>query len=91
MTRDGQPVTVIERDYLLRPQSGGALTMAPFTLRGTVDDPSAGSSFANDPFKDFSGRAGSPFDRMLSPGRPVAQRSVPVTLDIHAKPAEAAD
>lgn len=88
MTQDGKPVTVIERDYLLRPQKSGTLSIASFTLRGNVADPDAR---ANDPFADFFKRApfsgmGSPLNAMLNPGRPVSLRTAPLTLEIKARP-----
>lgn len=94
--KNGQPVTMIERDYLLRPQKSGALRVPPFTLRGIVNDPATGKTFPSDPFASLFGRspfggAGSPFGRMLTPARPVAVRSQPLTLDIKAKPDTAAD
>ncbi|TNF18279.1 MAG: protein BatD [Rhodobacteraceae bacterium] len=93
MTQAGTPVTVIERDYLLRPQKSGTLRVAPFTLRGSISDPDARRS---DPFADFFGRspfggAGSPFGSMLNPGRPVTLRTAPLTLEIKARPTAATD
>ena len=92
MSKGGRPVTVIERDYLLRPQTEGPLNIAPFTLRGRLDAPNAPgapSPFGADPFRNLFGGT-SPFERMFSPGRPVTLRSAPVTLDIQARPDGAA-
>ncbi len=93
MTQDGKPVTVIERDYLLRPQKSGTLSVAPFTLRGTVADRDART---NDPFADFFNRSpfggmGSPLSAMLNPGRPVTLRTTPLALEIKARPTASAD
>ncbi len=93
MTQDGKPVTVIERDYLLRPQKSGTLSVAPFTLRGSIADPDARRS---DPFANFFNRSpfggmGSPLSAMLNPGRPVTLRTAPLTLEIKARPNAATD
>lgn len=95
-TVGGKPVTVIERDYLLRPQKSGALTVAPFTLRGSEDDPSAQSATRQNPFDSFFGRStfgsvGSPFDRMFNPGRDVTVRTAPLTLAVKASTGAAND
>ena len=87
----GAALTVIERDYLLRPQKSGTLTVAPFTLRGTADDISPISAPRRDPFASLFGGAGSPFARMLAPGRPVTLRSAPLTVEIKAKPDASVD
>lgn len=101
ITRGGQPITVVERSYLLRPQSTGALTIPPFTLRGTVADPNArrdpfGRGFGGqDPFAMMdqmmaqmgAGMMRSPFDDMFGPqGKPFAARSDALTLDVQADP-----
>ena len=83
-------MNVIERDYLLRPQSEGELTIAPFTLRGTVADPNA----RRDPFADFAFGSpmmqqmmqGSPFGSMFNQGKPFAARSDGITFDVLANP-----
>ncbi|KIC39049.1 hypothetical protein RA27_18015 [Ruegeria sp. ANG-R] len=90
ITRNGQPVNVIERSYLLRPQTEGTLTLAPFTLRGTVADPNA----RRDPFADFGFGSsmmqqmmqGSPFGSMFNSGKPFSARSDAITLDVLANP-----
>ena len=89
---NGQPRTVIERDYLLRPQKAGSLTIAPFTLTAREDDSFATSRVAQSPFDRFFGQSpfgggGSPFDQMLNPGKQIVVRTAPMTLDIMAKPA----
>ncbi|MGO4909484.1 BatD family protein [Pseudorhodobacter sp. W20_MBD10_FR17] len=94
-TVGGKPVTVIERDYLLRPQKSGAVTVAPFTLRGSEDDPSAQTT-RQSPFDSFFGRSpfggvGSPFDQMFNPGRDVAVRTAPLTLEVKASTGTAND
>jgi hypothetical protein len=94
----GKPVSVIERTYLVTPQKSGELVLPPVVLRGTVDDPDAGSSaFAGDDmFKDFRKEfgvpniAGSLFDRMMNPGKEVTARSKPLTLKIKARPGQQA-
>ncbi|MDC0116121.1 BatD family protein [Octadecabacter sp.] len=97
ITRDGHAVTVVERDYLLRPQTTGVLTVPPFTLQGAVNDPNARRSAfgARDPFAmmdqmmaQMGGprQAGSPFDAMFNPGQPFVARSDAITLDVLANP-----
>ncbi|GAB5373730.1 MAG: BatD family protein [Acuticoccus sp.] len=51
-TIGGQPVTVIERTYLVTPQESGALRIPPVTLKARVPDPNGRRSpFGNsDPF-----------------------------------------
>lgn len=95
MTANGQPVTVIERDYLLRPQKSGTIDIAPFTLNATEEDPAAKSPFPQNPFDKFFnqspfGSAGSPFGQMFNPGREVAVRIAPLTLEVRANPSAAA-
>lgn len=95
MTSNGQPVTVIERDYLLRPQQAGALTIAPFTLRATQNDPAARSPFPSGSFDSFFGGspfggAGSPFGQMFNPGREVVVRTAPLTVEVKANPSGSA-
>lgn len=106
ITRGGQPITVVERSYLLRPQSTGALTIPPFTLRGSVADPNT----RRDPFgRGFGGRdpfammdqmmaqmgggvMRSPFEDMFGPqGKPFAARSDALTLDVQADPSGGGD
>ena len=94
-TANGQPSTVIERDYLLRPQKSGTLTIAPFTLRATESDPSARSPFPQDPFANFFGQSpfgatGSPFDRLFNPGHEIVVRTAPLTLEVKANPSASA-
>ncbi|MHA3916562.1 BatD family protein [Halovulum sp. GXIMD14793] len=89
--RQGQPTTVIERTYLLRPQHEGTLNIAPFTLRGAVRDPSAQQS----PFADFDFGSSmmpnmmrrSPFGSMFNAGKPFVARSDAVTINVSANPA----
>lgn len=54
-TIKGQPATIIERTYLVKPQESGPLRIAPVTLRAQVPDPNARRS-------PFGG--GDPFARM---------------------------
>lgn len=57
ITRAGQSIAVVERDYLLRPQSTGELTIPPFTLKGAVNDPNQRRSPPASPFgSSFGGR-----------------------------------
>lgn len=106
ITRRGQPVTVVERSYLLRPQSAGALAIPPFTLRGTVADPNArrdpfGRGFGGrDPFAMMDqmmaqmggGMMRSPFDDLFGPqGKAFAARSDALTLDVQADPSGGSD
>ncbi|MCV0428110.1 MAG: BatD family protein, partial [Roseibium sp.] len=95
--RDGKPVTVIERQYMLRPQKTGELTIAPFVIRGEVKDPNARQSpfdrmgmgrslFDDFPFKGSAfgggGFGGSLFDDMFSPGKPFAARSDAIKMSV---------
>jgi len=94
-TRNGRDVTVIERRYFLKPQKSGELTIPPLVLQATLEDSSGRSSiFSNMGFPDM-GFPGSmmrtPFnssllDDMFNPGRRVARRSEPLTLDVKARP-----
>lgn len=104
VTMGGKPVTVIERDYLVKPQKSGTLTLPPVTLRATVPDPDAArrSPFGTmgDPFQRMRDRFNmsmpgfsmpgfdDPFG-MFDRGREITARSGPVTLDIAARPASA--
>lgn len=54
-TIKGQPATIIERTYLVKPQESGPLRIAPVTLRAQVPDPNGRRS-------PFGG--GDPFARM---------------------------
>lgn len=94
---NGKNITVIERDYLLRPQQSGELTLPPFTLQGRV---SAGNSNRPDPFDDFDRRFGRLFGNNSgfgnSPfggtnGRPFVKRSNTLTLTVEDNPAATAN
>ncbi|NIZ12035.1 BatD family protein [Phaeobacter sp. HF9A] len=69
ITRNGQPITVIERDYLLRPDSTGTLTVPAFTLKGAVPGGTGRRGAFSSPFG-----GGDPFammDQMMARmGRP---------------------
>jgi hypothetical protein len=95
--RNGQPVTVIERQYMLQPQKTGEVTIAPFVIRGEVKDPNARQSpfdrmgigrslFDDFPFKGSAfgsrGFGSSMFDDMFSPGKPFAARSDAIKLSV---------
>ncbi|WP_371168866.1 BatD family protein [Aliiroseovarius sp. 2305UL8-7] len=93
INRNGRPVSVIERDYLLRPQSAGPLTIAPFTLRGTLPDPSgqrdpfANMGFGSSRMQQMMEQMGfgqSPFGDMFNRGKPFAARSDAIPLDVLA-------
>ncbi|WP_083803503.1 BatD family protein [Sagittula stellata] len=101
ITRNGQPITVIERDYLLRPDTTGGLTIPAFTLKGTVPDGAGRRSAVSSPFggrDPFAmmdqmmarmGRPGgmtSPFGSMFQSGKPFVARSDALTLDVLANP-----
>ncbi len=94
--RDGRAVTVIERDYILRPQKAGALTIAPFVIRGEVNDPnSRRDPFGGSLMRDFpfAGGAfgGSLFDDMFNRGTPFTARSQSIALDVEGAANSAAD
>lgn len=90
--RNGQAVTVIERQYLLRPQTVGELSLSPFILRGNLVPETSGNGLGNgfgnrfDPFADFERRFGSPFGGMGRSGEPFVAKSAPLTLDVLANP-----
>lgn len=94
--RDGRPITVIERDYILRPQKSGALTIAPFTIRGEVNnpngrkDPFGGSLMRDFPFAG-SAFGGSLFDDMYNPGAPFVARTDSIALNVEGAANTAAD
>lgn len=82
-----QGLNVIERDYVLRPQTSGELTLSPFVLKGEVAD----SRQSRSPFMGF------PFDRdamlqqfgfgsMSSQGKPFKVRSDSLTLQVTGNP-----
>lgn len=103
ISHGGQAINVIERSYMLRPQSEGALTIPPFTLRGTVPDPNGrrdpfGRGFGGgDPFARMDQmmaqmgmpRMNSPFDDMFASGQRFTVRSDVLRLDVLANPAGA--
>lgn len=101
LMKNGQPVSVIERHYHLRPQQSGTLTIPPFTIRGEVDDPNARQGpFGRMPFggslmQDFpfggSAFGGSLFNDMFNPGKPFAARTDPLSLEIKAAAGAEAD
>ncbi|MBR0572635.1 MULTISPECIES: BatD family protein [Pasteurellaceae] len=83
MVKDGQPISVIERHYFLRPQKTGDLTLPPFVLRGYLQGK------RQDPFADFQRQFGgfdnffnSPFDDMISQGEPFAIKSEPLSVSV---------
>ena len=101
ISRGGQSVNVVEQSYLLRPQAEGDLTIAPFTLKGTIQDPGA----SRDPFSSmFGGR--DPFAQMQAmmgqmgggmfnsrigsmfgaQGKPFVARSEVLSIQVQANP-----
>lgn len=76
--RGGQPVRIVERSYLLRPEAEGPLKLGAFTLSGTMPAPGRRA----DPF--FGGFMGGidPFQ----PGRPVSVSTEPLVLDVAPTP-----
>lgn len=90
--RNGQAVTVIERQYLLRPQTVGELSLPPFVLRGNLVPKNSGNGLGNgfgnhfDPFADFERRFGLSFGGMGRSGEPFVAKSAPLTLDVQANP-----
>jgi len=84
--RNGQLINVVERQYLLRSQVSGDITIPPFVLKGSVADPTN----QIDPF--FSGMAGSLMQQMgvgsmMNPGKPFRVRSDELILQIQPAPA----
>ncbi len=93
ITIKGKPISIIERDYILRPQQSGTLTLAPFTLRGQVQDT---NNTRRDPFADFDRQmeqafgsrslfGGSIFGGMNT-GKPFAKRSNSLELTVQSNP-----
>lgn len=85
LSRNGQRIYVFERDYLLRSQADGEITLPPFTLQGRVPDSN------RDPFADFNRQFDDPFFRRNSPffrrgGKAFTKRSNSLKLDITANP-----
>ncbi len=76
--KDGHPISVLERQYLLRPQKTGKITLPPFTLQGYLQ--------GNEPlfaeFQGFDDFLSSQFDGMMSRGKPFRIQSKPLTLSI---------
>ncbi|MEN3792338.1 BatD family protein [Fulvimarina sp. MAC3] len=87
-TRNGRPVNLIERSYMLKPQKEGAIEIPPFVLRGDVEDPNQRrrDPLADMGFGNFPGFGSSMFDDMFDPGKPFAVRSDPIKLTVRADP-----
>lgn len=82
LTQNGRVITIIESDYLLRPQTAGQIELPPFVLKGSIPD-----GRHRDPFSEFDDLFGrSPFGGMRSPGKAFAVRSNPLILDVKPKP-----
>lgn len=91
MTKNGRVVNVIERDYSLRVQQAGEMTIRPFTLKGEVPD----GSRRHDPFAEFNdffdGRR-APFGGFgMQRGKPFSVRGNSLTLNIEGKAGANAD
>ena len=84
--KHGQLVNIIERDYLIRPQKSGPISIPAFVLQGEIPD----NSSRNNPFGDFP--FGSSMMRdfgmssIFNQGKPFKVRSNPVSLTIKANP-----
>ncbi len=90
-TRNGREIVDIERQYLLKPQKSGSLTIPPLTLQATVDDPAAtrSSIFSGTGFAGGTMRM--PFNQGLfanvfNPGREIQVRSEPLKLEVKPRP-----
>ena len=87
----GQGVNIIERDYLLRPQTSGELTVGPFVLQGEVADArQARSPFSGFPFDRSAMLQQFGFGGMFSQGKPFKVRSDATGLQIAGNPDAAA-
>ncbi len=99
VTRNGQPVSVIERDYMVKPQKSGNFTLGPLVLRGAANDPNGRRSpFGNNSaFAQmrqqfgFSGFGNSMFGDFFSPTKSVTARSNAIQIDVSANPAGQSD
>ncbi|GKX33064.1 MAG: hypothetical protein MnENMB40S_06820 [Rhizobiaceae bacterium MnEN-MB40S] len=99
VTRNGQPVSVIERDYMVKPQKSGNFTLGPLVLRGAANDPNGRRSpFGNNSaFAQmrqqfgFSGFGNGMFDDFFSPTKSVTVRSNAIQIDVSANPAGQSD
>ncbi len=90
MVRNGRQVTVIERNYLLKPQVSGKIVVPPMTLKAVLSVPSnsrspfegmyGGQAFGNSLFGN------SFFDNFVNSGKEVVVRSNPLVLEIKARP-----
>lgn len=90
-TRNGRETFDIERQYLLKPQKSGDLTIPPLTLHATVDDPAArrSSIFSDMGFDGVTMQmplSQGLFADMLDPGREIVVRSKPLELDVKPRP-----
>lgn len=84
VVRNGQAINVIERDYLLRPQKSGALSLPPFVLQGAIADPNA----RRDPFADFGFGSSMmrEFGGIFSQGKAFQVRTDAIALDVLDNP-----
>ncbi len=87
MVKGGQQISVIERQYLLRPQKTGEIKLPAFVLRGYLQGK------RRDPFADFGGfRDFQDFDRFFdspfggSRGESFVAKSKPLTIKVEATP-----
>lgn len=88
--KNGQPVSIMQRHYLLTPLKSGELTLPPVVLQGTVPAPTNEHSLFPRPALPSafarSSLGASMFDQMFNPGKQVRVQSTPVALDIKANP-----
>ena len=93
--KDGQPTTVVEKTYRIKPQDSGSLTIPPVVLQGIQSAPRGSRGRSRDPFDVFGsldpssrgfgrGLLSEFFDR----GQRVSFRSQSLTLEIEQRPAE---
>ena len=87
---NGQPVTVMQRQYLLTPLKSGELTLPPVQLQGRVATPDGNRMMPGRPSlpAGFGGSLFGPslFDQMFNQGQQVRVQSDPVALTIKASP-----
>ncbi|MGY0398679.1 MAG: BatD family protein [Ostreibacterium sp.] len=77
LTQKGRVINVIERDYLLRPQVSGKLTLLPFTLQGAMPD-----NNRQTPFDTLFGQS----PGMMQRGKAFVKRSNSLTIAVSANP-----
>jgi len=81
IVRNGRQLSVIERNYLLKPQVSGRIVVPPITLKAVLSvPPNRRSPFGNSLFNDRL------FGSIMTPEKEVVVRSKPLVLDIKARP-----